>query len=1324
MARKRKARTKTPLPDADDVLAGRADAGLEQLFELIHQVNPTSRRLPEKEQARRYAQKSRLQSLLIRRFGDEHLAVEATGHENLIVLNHRSGARHACHSVISELDDDARAWVRLQLDLAAVPVAGEPEPWIDRIRAQGEEPDDEAAALLRRGRQAIQDYDYEAAERLLARALKASRGTPADGAALHLEAALALLELEVDLLGIDQRALELEPLLAVEVRDQPRVRELLALAAARLGDEEQALALLRGTSPGAGMSQPRTAEVYATLAAGSLRRRDRRAGERYLRLVTEHDPTHPEIPRLGEEIAALDAEEQRRAEDELERRWRADGAAAVEEAARELADRWPASEPARRILRQLARARRDAEIAAHLEAAERALAEERFEDAGRRYRAAREAGCERPDLPALIEDAEARAARRRDRQVLEAALRRFERAEGPRAGDPEARAALSAYLGLPERLRAPLRQRQERPALAWLDALGAPASGAQAREAVDAVLALERAEAKLDAGDAAGALGALKPHRELLQALDDARRIAEEAQARLDAERRERTREVLDAALDAFGSARLARARRLLARIHADSLDGAGRARVRRLERDLERAETLRHLEQEAERHLAAGDPLGALERVRRLAELDAEGEAATGGRWQRQAEELEARLADAWRAEVADEPVPLSAPQGVFPSPVVQPPLAVLDDDGRWLVLANVWHEWLFLRVVDVARGEVVTRFSLRPPEPLEAPATACWDGDRVTVTGAGGGHLELRPRTGEILAWRPVRDLVPGDGEVWDVLALPGSAYLWLVVRGPSPAAGEEGDWQMHTVDLASGRLARKLPAGRSWGIPIFGPGEPRVVFSGEALPARLYSAHGAPSPRPLLSHGVLFGAPSPDGEGLVLMASSADPAVRRLLGQGEHEDDEDDDDDEPGVVLVRAETAAGGGEARLTSGLELRNALAGGANLVASSLEQGLGFALPHYDDFERDLLAFEVADGELKEIYLTPVPYHTMLVTDRRARRVFALVSGETGLSVHPLGRGQPDIPLPDVPDPDAWEFPDLEPPFECWRLQEIHPTHLEFAELLTDVGAADRDKARATLDAQVARAENLDAAVYLCRVLRQLSVLPELREQAIRRLADAHPDHAGVALLKAAPDAEAGRWRRVLEILRPIEPEPDDTRQGYAAHFHHLLGLAWLHAGDVEEARRAFEAGLEAQEYGLCNLNPLIDLTRPMADPAAEQGTDQPVIRQLLSAIRLADSALAAGEAEAAAAALERPVVWREVEVQSAARLAAAWLEILTPAPGDRFRKRVALAFFRHALAQEGADRHEILLPGLAWSQDRLTELDDAARRWLEGEHEG
>ncbi len=313
----------------------------------------------------------------------------------------------------------------------------------------------------------------------------------------------------------------------------------------------------------------------------------------------------------------------------------------------------------------------------------------------------------------------------------------------------------------------------------------------------------------------------------------------------------------------------------------------------------------------------------------------------------------------------------------------------------------------------------------------------------------------------------------------------------------------------------------------------------------------------------------------------------------------------------------------------------------------------------------------------------------------------------------------MGGEPPAIPVPEVPEADDWEFPELGGPFGCWRFAIGVASQVQVLQGLGRVSTMSGKKARRAIEDLVAEEDDPYWLVYICRALRDNDFIPEVREPLIRRLAARFPDHTGFALLLAEPEADAGRWREVLEILRPIEIEPMDVSQCYVAHYYHLLGLALLYTGGGElEAMAAFEQGWENREYGLCIAKPLIELVRPMAEvPAREWRPDQPLVRQLLGAIKTADSALAAGDPAAAIAALERPVAWRTVESQTAGRLAAAYLAAPEPADAaSRYRRRLALAFFLQAF---GAGP-EILLPGLSWEKERLEELAGRIRAWLDG----
>jgi hypothetical protein len=102
--------------DVDRVLAGQGVASAREMIALIHQVNPTGREVDKAEAARRYACKTRLQTLLVQRFAGE-LEVVRDGGEGVVLLWYRYLGVAASHAVVAHLEEEARAWVELQLDL-------------------------------------------------------------------------------------------------------------------------------------------------------------------------------------------------------------------------------------------------------------------------------------------------------------------------------------------------------------------------------------------------------------------------------------------------------------------------------------------------------------------------------------------------------------------------------------------------------------------------------------------------------------------------------------------------------------------------------------------------------------------------------------------------------------------------------------------------------------------------------------------------------------------------------------------------------------------------------------------------------------------------------------------------------------------------------------------------------------------------------------------------------------------------------------------------------------------------------------------------------
>ena len=121
------------------------------------------------------------------------------------------------------------------------------------------------------------------------------------------------------------------------------------------------------------------------------------------------------------------------------------------------------------------------------------------------------------------------------------------------------------------------------------------------------------------------------------------------------------------------------------------------------------------------------------------------------------------------------------------------------------------------------------------------------------------------------------------------------------------------------------------------------------------------------------------------------------------------------------------------------------------------------------------------------------------------------------------------------------------------------------------------------------------------------------------------------------------------------------------------------------------------------------------MAQALTQPARIDPADS-AIRRLVSAIRIGDKALQEGDLKAARAALDQPVVWKTVEVQSTARLAELYLQ---DQAASNFHRRHALALYLHAYAPGEFHYQNLPMRELAWQKTRLEELAERARDRLE-----
>lgn len=215
------------------------------------------------------------------------------------------------------------------------------------------------------------------------------------------------------------------------------------------------------------------------------------------------------------------------------------------------------------------------------------------------------------------------------------------------------------------------------------------------------------------------------------------------------------------------------------------------------------------------------------------------------------------------------------------------------------------------------------------------------------------------------------------------------------------------------------------------------------------------------------------------------------------------------------------------------------------------------------------------------------------------------------------------------------------------------------------------------------------------------------------------------DAGGTAPLAAANRAAArGDWYEVRALLEGVPPP--SVAPEWLAHHCHLLGIAWLRTGaETARARELWQLGWsrepEADRIFKCRLDVCLELVEPLPDPLPDAwwGPGATLVRQLRGAIASADRLTAAGQSGAALEVMRRRAVTGNQELQSAARLAAAWLAVAPDGTDDRFSAAIALARFV-ALAAARAPGPPVLdLPVEgAWSRDQLASLAERAEQWL------
>jgi hypothetical protein len=1261
---------------AADVLAGRRTLDPGDLIDLIHEVNPTGRGRGAAETAARYTLKSRLQSVLIDRFAADLEVAPDPDDPAVVAIRHRYRRHDACHAVIATLDDDARSWVQREIDLAAT--AGPASAQVDRAREEEapapSDADDDLGegGLLAAGEAAQAAYDYERAGHCFSRAVAASGGGVA--------AAVAFLSFTVDAMAADDEALAVAGRLPAATLADPRVGLLLALAAARSGDEARALRHLSRTS------DPRAAEVLALLARRALDAGDADRAARHVRAAEEADPAHPDVRALEDAIAAARAAERAPRETQLFALLAAGRDAEALAEAQAILGRWPESEPARRAARQ--------------------IEERQREDAGRRLLAEAEEALARGETAVALEHLQ-RALERPlaapDRERALGRVREVEAIEHERLArarvdhvaallDKADRArALTAYVELDKEERASVRARAALPELPWLDAIPAARPGGRVRAAVEAVLALARASALVEK-DPAAAAALVASHEHLLEDLPPARTIEQRARAAAAEERARRAAAELREAEEDLAGGHLTRARATFDRIDLRALPEGERARAAAFDAELTAAEERQREVRRFERLRAAGAFAAARDAASALGERDGGAERA---RWAAEA----AAIAEHVRTRYAVKVDELSGGPELLQNATFfrygRDAAAWVADDGRELVLCTAEHAWMFLRFVDLETGRVVRGVRVALDEPMNDVRLTVHEGG-VTVIG-NSGLFEFTTPGGE-LSQRFERNWSHDRGPCFtDGLHAEGTRLLW-------GGYGIDDDDVVKIVDL-DGEPGVKTFAGFAGPLPVTGATPPRLVLhkswwleeeNKERHAIQAYEPGGAQIGRAEMRWTPTAFVAHPSGAGMVMLSSELDGGGTSKLALVEFSD----------RLEVIASSALGVVVSWPTAQSEL-----------TCARDAGLVFVLFTQKDAQNaTLLALRRAGPglPLAEHYRAPVPLRTTLAHDRSGRRAFALTDHPGGLAIAALGLTPPELPEsgPIRVLPDAFENVNW-----CGLHSGNQAVYVYLS--LRKLPPAERDAAIARLEEE--RAADPQKLVELFHAMLHGDWL-EPAERILARAEASYPEDPGCRVAPFALLVARREWPALLAALDAAGPERFEGP--FLQHYHHLRATAYARAGDVDEALRhlALAEALSSAPGSHCGHAHLRTAFDSLPGGADDLAFDSPTSAQLVAVLRAADARMAGGDAAGAIEVLERPLTWDLREVHSLGRLAAAHLALPAASAAERFRRGLALATFIECMESDsGGSRREGLAPGLAWTEDRLDALRTAAIAWMEAE---
>ncbi len=1309
MSKKRKKKKKQHV-DPYDVLEGRVNVTSYELIRLIHRVNPTKESLSTKRESERYKLKARLQSLLIRQFYDG-LLVEQPDPENpeLVSLNLRYFDEDACHALLPELDPDARSWVQRQIDEAAREGDGEgsepsptdlhQQPFDTRAAFRNVHQEGAAAGkeeysqkeLINLGRQALEEYDYIACEDYFYRAFKMSRG--------GIEAALTILEFFVDHLADYEKALALADSLPARTKKNEDVKVLLALAAVRLGNIEQALNILGR------VLHRRASEVYLQstkhfVTQGNL---DRAKELQAVLKSFELDQLQPEIIQLENDIHGLLIKGLEPVEQEMLFAWQQGEQEKAVKLAEQLLVQWPENREARRILSEFSEQQRTDKIDSLLRQADEADSNAKFIEEAELLKRVMALGKEDDKLSKRFARVQQAAALQQEEAEIAETIKLWT------AGHKKE--TLLRYVKLSEKQRREIMNRNLDSHFLWLSQVISAHTSIKPEKMVEAVLVLgESNEIIQKGGDPRPVVSALETHGKVLRAVPAASDILYQAEIMSKALESAKAKELLQKARDLVAGEDFQSAHECMDQVKVEQLNEGESKIFTDLYAKLKRFESIQTMEQKYINEAERGNHLSSRDIALNLADISA---ANTALHWRQKAAYHSTQIKKEWSLVTGniEELHPCYSSHNLLWT--TEEFNGCLLPDGRHLMLVSSHDCWVFLRTFCMEEQRFKQGIMFRAPAPIPYPCIYP-AGNEIWITGNKGHAIALSLEPIGILSWHDFSDFVKEGNIVEHVWLFPKCGYLWLETRG----IRSNEDEICEVINIEHRRVERQfklkghpiiINTGGGYRIAIqdyISKSVQMVSEQGKTITTFAFATNGLVNAAALHPNGVDY---------LFLpFQDSGDSGYFQELAPDDEYEDEDDllltiekvPDVEGTYTPVIIEDSHG----------ELNHS-------IHTALGDGLIFIYfgnGNFKEVSYHLAAFTSTEHGLKKLYQVEAPANLILAPDELSQKVVAIHLGNRGSQAVIFGRDKPVFADKSTNFEFNLSLPSFGSIMSCdLPTGAMNATSLAFMSQIRACSADEFDALVLGMNPPNEKdPDKIAAFIYALDRMMYIDLAREMR----MRFRKIYPDHPIVLIESATEALRERKWKKVISLLEEVSLA--GLNEGTACHICHLLGMALFAEGDIKGALDTWKEGA-VYENIRCNLDPYITYAEIalMSPKQRKKISAENDIPRILNFFETVDAHILNEEWCEVISIMEKYNVPSSNNLQMLARFAEAFLQQrVSPGELQWFCKVVVLASY----CKNHSDRYmsnNLVLPPLieSWSEQKLKYVLSRASQWLKSQ---